>query len=356
MKNIHGANLFEISRKNNVEIDKIMDFSSNINPLSPSPKAFEFLKKNLSLIKTYPDPLYKNLKEAISKYSSCATDNIILGLGSTELLTNAINLINPKKALILSPSYSEYENELNKINAEIFFYTLKLENNFRIDLDEIINLINKNNIELFVFANPNNPTGSILKKDQIEEILKKTCAYIIVDETYIEFTDMKIFSSVGLIKNYNKIIISRGTSKFFGVPGLRLGYALNSQKDLLNKFTNKEILWQINICADLMGQVMFKDKEYIENAFSYIKEQREKLMSELENIPSLKAVNSSGNFILVKLKKGSVKSLVKKLRENLIIVRDCSDFKGLDESYFRFCILDKKSNEIFIEKLRDALK
>ena len=73
MKNIHGANLFEISRKNNVEIDKIMDFSSNINPLSPSPKAFEFLKKNLSLIKTYPDPLYKNLKEAISKYSSCAT-------------------------------------------------------------------------------------------------------------------------------------------------------------------------------------------------------------------------------------------------------------------------------------------
>ncbi len=353
LQNFHGANLFEIAQKNHVDINEIMDFSSNINPLSPSPRALKFLKENLDLIRTYPDPSYNNLKNSISSYVHCHKDHIILGLGATELLINFINIIDPKKSLILSPSYSEYENNLRNIGSQIYYYQLNFDNNFKISCDYIIDFINKNNIELFVFSNPNNPTGSILTNTEIKKILNKTKAYIIVDETYIEFTDMDIYSCTNLISSFDRLIVTRGTSKFFGIPGLRLGYSLNSNVEIIEKFKKNQVLWQINICADIMGQEMFKDKEYIERVFKYITDQRLKLTDEIKKINNLMPIESKGNFILVKVLKGTNKIIVEKLKKDLIFVRDCSNFKGLDDTYFRFCILDTKSNEIFIKKLKD---
>ncbi|WP_071026088.1 pyridoxal phosphate-dependent aminotransferase [Peptoniphilus raoultii] len=356
MENFHGANLFELARELDCKTEDIMDFSSNINPLSPSSKALEFLRENLSLIRTYPDPNYKDLKAAISSYAGGNFQNIILGLGSTEVLSNAIEIIRPKKSLLLSPCYSEYEKELKKARSEIFYYPLREKNNFAIDLNLLIDTINKENIDLFVFANPNNPTGSILLKDEIKSILEKTKSFVLTDETYVEFTDMNLYSAGDLTKSYENLLVTRGTSKFFGVPGLRLGYGLTSSKKLLEAFKNREILWQINICADLMGQKMFSDKEYIKKVYEFMKNERERIFEDLSEISSLKLFKSYGNFILVKIKGDfSAKDLREKLKKSRIIIRDLSNFKGLSEKYFRFCLLDKNSNQIFSQKLKELL-
>lgn len=352
--NSHGANVFEIAKNNGIEIKDIRDFSSNINPLGPSKKAIEELKDNLNLLSAYPDVDYLDLRQSISHYVNCNIDNIVLGLGSTEILKDVINFFAPKISMILSPCYSEYENELKKINSEIIEYNLEEKNDFKIDLENLIKVIREKNIEFIVFANPNNPTGTILKKDDIERILRETRAKILVDETYIEFTDMSIYSSTSLTKNYTNLAVVRGTSKFFALPGIRLGYGISSNMDLLNYFRDKEVLWQINSVAEICGKVMFSDVEYISHVFDFMTTRRDYIFREISKIKILKPYKSFGNFILIKILDGiNATKLRNRLLEDGLVLRDCKTFKNLDENYFRLCILDDEANDKLLNKLKE---
>lgn len=352
--NSHGANVFEIAKDEGIKIEDIKDFSSNINPLGPSKKALESLKDNLNLLSTYPDVDYLDLREAISTYASCKRENIVLGLGSTEILRDTIYYFAPKTAMILSPCYSEYERELRKISSHIFEYNLEEKNDFKINLDQLINTINEKNIDFLIFANPNNPTGTILKKSEIERVLRETEAKVLVDETYIEFTDMETYSSSSLTKSYDNLVVVRGTSKFFALPGIRLGYGLTSNEGLLKFFKDKEVLWQINSVAEICGKVMFSDEAYIKKVYDFIRTRRENFYEKLAGIEILRAYDSFGNFILVKILKGpNARILREKLMKKGLVVRNCESFKNLDESYFRFCILDDDANERLIENLKE---
>lgn len=351
--NSHGANIFEIAKNEGIEIKDIRDFSSNINPLGPSKKALDELKNNLNLLSSYPDVDYVDLKKSISTYADCKSENIVLGLGSTEILKDAINFFAPKISMILSPCYSEYERELKKISSKIIEYDLEEKNNFKINIDEIIKIINEKKVEFLIFANPNNPTGTILKSQEIEKILNETDTKILVDETYIEFTNRDVYSSTSLTKFYKNLIVVRGTSKFFALPGIRLGYALSSNEDLLKYFKEKEILWQINSVAEICGKVMFSDEEYIDEVYEFIKSRRDYFYKEISKIKNLKAFESYGNFILIKILKGiNSTSLREKLLVDGLVVRDCKSFKNLDNSYFRFCILDDDANEKLLKNLK----
>ena len=351
--NSHGANVFEIAKNEGIEIKDIKDFSSNINPLGPSEKALLELKNNLNLLSSYPDVEYIDLKKSISTYADCKIENIVLGLGSTEILKDAINFFAPKISMILSPCYSEYERELKKISSKIIEYNLEEKNNFKINLDEIIKIINEKKVEFLIFANPNNPTGTILKSQEIEKILNETDTKILVDETYVEFTDMKVYSSSKLIDFYENLFVVRGTSKFFALPGIRLGYGLSSNDKLLKFFKEKEILWQINSVAEICGKVMFSDKEYIEKVYNFIKTRREYFYEEVSKIKNLKVYESYGNFILVKILRGlNSKNLREKLMKKGLVIRDCQTFRNLDDSYFRFCLLDDDANKKLLENLK----
>ena len=352
--NSHGANIFEIAKNEGIEIKDIRDFSSNINPLGPSKKSLDELKNNLNLLSSYPDVDYVDLKKSISAYADCKSENIVLGLGSTEILKDAINFFAPKISMILSPCYSEYERELKKISSKIIEYNLEEKNNFKINLDEIIKTINEKKVEFLIFANPNNPTGTILKSKEIEKILNETAAKILVDETYIEFTNKDVYSSTSLTKNYKNLIVVRGTSKFFALPGIRLGYGISSNEELLNYFKEKEILWQINSVAEICGKVMFSDERYIDEVYEFIKSRRDYFYKEISKIKNLKVFESYGNFILIKILKDiNSTSLREKLLVDGLVVRDCKSFKNLDNSYFRICILDDDANEKLLKKLKE---
>ncbi|MCX0356296.1 aminotransferase class I/II-fold pyridoxal phosphate-dependent enzyme, partial [Clostridium perfringens] len=250
----------------------------------------------------YPDPKYKDLKESISQYCHCKKENIIVGSGATELISSFISVINPKKALLLSPSYSEYESELEKINCEITKFFSKEEDNFKIDVNKLIDSINSSKFDLVIICNPNNPTGFAFSKDEISLLLKNTSSIFMVDETYVEFTEPEIYSSTPLVDIFNNLFVIRGTSKFFSTPGIRLGYGLISNKEIKKSMVEKLDLWNINIFATTMGEIMFKDKEYILSNTSKLKEERDYLFRELSSIKDLKVYESYSNFILCKIR------------------------------------------------------
>lgn len=358
MKVNHGANLYDLSSQYGFSKEDIMDFSSNINPFGSSKLAKEYIVNNIDKVSVYPDPEYLELKTSISNYCNCSIDNILLGSGATELISSFIKTINPKKALILSPAYSEYEKELSKIECNITKYFSKKEYNFTINIDNLIEIINKDNYELIIICNPNNPTGFTFSKNEIEKILNNTNSFVMVDETYIEFTNTSIYSSTSLVDKYDNLFVIRGTSKFFSTPGIRLGYGLISNHKIKYEMNSNLDLWNINIFASMMGEVMFNDNKFIENTYSLMTKERDYLVNELSKFTDLKIYNSQGNFILCEIKSKSItaKEVREKLIPKRIIIRDCVSFDGLDEYFFRVCILKPEENKLLIDNLINIFK
>lgn len=351
----HGANLYDLSNKYGFSKEEFMDFSSNINPFGTSTRAKEYIINNIDIVSMYPDPNYTKLKKSISNYCKCLESNIILGSGATELISSFIKTIKPKNALLLSPAYSEYENELTKIKCNITKYFARYNNDFKIDVKELVKYTKEYSYDLIIICNPNNPTGFTFSSNEIKEILDSTSAFVMIDETYIEFTDTKKYSCTNLVDSYKNLFVIRGTSKFFSTPGLRLGYGLIGNEKIKNEINKQLDLWNINIIASTMGEIMFTDEYFINYCSEIILKERDYLISELNEINDLTVYESKGNFILCKIKSKSITASI--LREKLIskkiIIRDCSSFDGLDEYFFRVCILKPNENRLLIKSLRE---
>ncbi|MDD7363199.1 MAG: aminotransferase class I/II-fold pyridoxal phosphate-dependent enzyme [Peptoniphilus sp.] len=353
-KNSHGADLYDLEKKYHWSPDDILDFSSNINPLGPSPKALAFLREHVGAASRYPDPEYRKLKAAIADYVHARPEAIVLGSGTSQLIQAYIAHIHPKRALLNSPCYSEYERELDKVGAEIVEYKLDYRENFKIDVDRIIETIRTEDIELYVLTNPNNPTGSILTRVDIERILEETSASILVDETYIEFTDRGVYSAASLATQRDDLFVVRGTSKFFASPGIRLGYGIAKNPDILHALSDNLSMWGINIFAEMMGRVMFSDEAYKAKTYRLVQDEKEKMCAGLEAIDALKVFPSYGNFVLVKIRDRSrtAAELRHALLEKKMVIRDCTNFKNLDERFFRFCLLSEAANDALLKEIR----
>ncbi len=353
----HGANLYDLSNKYGFSKDEFLDFSSNINPFGTSTLAKEYVINNIDMVSVYPDVEYSALKKSISSYCKCNKNNIVLGSGATELISSSIHTMKPKKAILLSPAYSEYERELKKNNCEIIKYFSRDYNDFKIDPVDLVDFINEHESDLIIICNPNNPTGFTFSKHEIEVILNNTKAFVMVDETYVEFTNTNIYSCTPLVDNYDNLFVIRGTSKFFSTPGIRLGYGLIGNQLVKNKINENLDLWNINIIASTMGEIMFTDKNYIQHCVDVILKERDYLFNSLNEFLDLKVYESKGNFILCKIssKKITAKELREKLISKKIIIRDCESFDGLNEYYFRVCVLKPEDNRYLISSLKEIL-
>lgn len=358
MKPKHGANLFELSQKYGFNIEEIVDFSSNINPFGVSKKALEKLKNNLDKAAIYPDPDYIELKKIIANYLDTSNNQVLIASGVSSFIKSFISILNPKNSLIYSPTYSEYEKELSANNSKIHKYNLVKKENFNLDIDKLIEKINSENIELTFICNPNNPTGTIIEKEKIEKILKSINSILIVDETYVEFSDTDRFSSVNLATKYDNLVVMRSTSKFFSTPGIRLGYSVTNNEKILEIYNNKEeLIWGINIYAEIMGKEMFQDYEYQTKVRNFIEEERKNIYKELSDVKSLKLYKSYGNFILIEIVDKSITSdeLYDLLIQKKMAIRNCRNFENLNEYFFRICILSKENNEKLILGIRKIM-
>lgn len=347
----HGANLTQVSSNTGINEKKLIDFSSNITPFGLSLKAVEVLKEKIKDISIYPDSNYSKLKNSIAKYCNCKESDIILGNGATELISSTIKCVAPETALLISPIYSEYERELKQIGATIEKYYYREEDNFILNIEEFIKLVKEKKYDIIIICNPNNPTGQLLDIQQIKKILENYRGVLMIDETYIEFTDNG--SAISLIEKYNNLVIIRGTSKFFATPGLRLGYALISEGELSKKIKEIPNLWNINICACIMGEVMFIDDEFINTTKSKFKKNFKILYDGLKTIKDLKVFESKSNFILCKILSDNknCEELYNYLLKFGIIIRKADSFERLSNKFFRVCILEEDSIRLLLKKL-----
>ncbi len=357
----HGSDLELIEKTYGIKKEDITSFSANVNPLGISPLLRETLANKIDAITSYPDREYTALRRAISQYTDADFNSIIVGNGSTELISLMIKIKKPKKALIIGPTYSEYEREISLGGGTSLYYTLKEENDFILDIGDLKSQLNSD-VDLLVMCNPNNPTSSSITRKDIRKILdicKENDIFVMIDETYVEFTpNYSCINCIPLTTYYNNLIILRGVSKFFAAPGLRLGYAVCGNPDLMKEIEKKKNPWTINSLAAIAGEIMFSDKEYIANTLELISSERSSICDRLSKLDNIKFYPPSANFVLVKLLKEEITStdiFEAAIRKGLM-VRDCSTFPFLDNHYFRFCFMTPEKNDELLSVIKSMVE
>lgn len=361
-EHFHGSDLEKIEKYFGIPKEKITGFGANVNPLGISPKMRAGLAEKIDVITTYPDPEYTELRGHIAGYAGCRPEQVMVGNGCTELISLFIQAIHPSQALVVSPTYSEYEREILLAGGNIRYYALQEKQDFQLDVEDFCRELT-DDLQLCVICNPNNPTSTAITPEEMRRIL--TCCrehdiFVMIDETYAEFAPEKVsISSTGLLKEFDNFAILRGISKFFAAPGLRLGYAMTSNLPLLEEIKEKKNPWTINSLADVAGALMFNDWDYIEKTRHLIASERERIYQELRTWKNIKVYKPYANFILVRILKEGVTSydiFVHAIRRGLML-RDCSTFPGLeDETFFRFCFMMPEKNTELLECLKEILE
>ena len=356
----HGSDLEKIEKVFGIKKENIVSYSANVNPLGISHKLREVLSQHLDAITRYPDREYTKLRQCIANYTGAQMENIIMGNGSTELISLFIQTNHPKKAMILGPTYSEYERDINLGGGTCIYFPLKEENNFQMDVNALCHQLD-DNLDLLVLCNPNNPTSSAITRKEMRRILDACMEhgiFVMVDETYVEFApDEKNVTSVSLTNYYSNLIILRGTSKFFASPGLRLGYAITGNRDVAKEINTRKDPWTINSLAEIAGQIMFQDQDYIREKKELITSERARLYQELSSWDTVRVYEPQANFILMKILKEGVDAEI--LFEHCIrkgmMIRNCSTFPFLDSQFIRFCIMSPEDNDRLMDAFRELL-
>lgn len=357
----HGSDLEKIEKLYHIKKENIISFSANVNPLGLSELLLESLKDHLEVITSYPDREYTMLRKAIGTYCHTDYENIIVGNGSTELISAVIRQKEFKTACLISPSYSEYEREITLGGGTCFYFQLVPENNFELHTEKLFSFLIEKEIKLLVLCNPNNPTSTALEGNALYAVLDfchKNNIFVMIDETYVEFTEKyDSVTAVPYLSRFDNFIILRGISKFFASPGLRLGYGLTSNRTLIKNINDAKNPWTINSLAEYAGKVLFTDETYIRRTKELIFSERKRVCGILQTIPGLKVYEPAANFVLVEIKKENRDADIlfdAAIRRSLMI-RNCSSFHGLDNHFFRFCFMKPADNDLLLACMKEVM-
>jgi threonine-phosphate decarboxylase len=351
--NFHGGNVHKYSKK-------VLDFSSNINPLGVPESFKRGLVDHIEEFTKYPDINYTALRKSIGEYLGMSEiDDIIVGNGAVELLYKAIQQSDKKKLIGLKPTFSEYSKAALQQGMEYCGLDVFEEEYKSIDINKIINAACRESA--VVICNPNNPTGTLIEKEQLLLLakgLQGKNSLLILDEAFMEFTaDYPHHSMLDQLDHFENLIVVKAATKFFGMPGIRLGYAMSRNRELLSRIKESMEPWNVNTAAVIAGCTVLKDLDYISKTRSWIKSEREYMLQSLRQIEGIKVYSTAANFTLIKLLRQNMDAwqLNERLLEKDILIRTPDGFEGLNGQFARLAIKDRASNMILIEELAEIV-
>lgn len=344
----HGGNIHKILRespKNNT----ILDFSANINPLGPPDWLRPLISSQLESLQHYPDPENTKFLEAISAYTKIDRQCIVIGNGTTELLYAYLRSLSCRRAIIPVPSYVDYVRAAEVAGVSVEYFQLLEEEDFVLDLKSLSKLIQPQ--DLIIIASPNNPTGKTVNRDELLACIKDYPeSFFLIDEAFLEFVD----DAKTLGSEASNILTLNSMTKFYGVPGLRIGYGLVSAP-LAERIKENLPPWTVNSLAQAVGTKSLQDGLYQQTTREVCRTLRKELSSKLQQINQLKVYSSQANYLFIKIiEDGDLTRLAEHCLTNGIMIRRCDNYKGLDEasSFFRVAVRTKLENGRLVEVLQ----
>jgi threonine-phosphate decarboxylase len=350
----HGGNSRAIAEASGTDPDRIIDFSASINPLSPPGCVSQLLLETPRLLQQYPDPHCSIITERISKITGVPKDWIRVTNGSTEMIYLLPHLFDKKQEIaILDPCFSEYEKSFMAFGIQTHSIPLNATQGFQVDPISLFSRLDTiRQLGAIVLGNPASPTGKLYGEFLIP--LQKYCEerniVLIVDEAFIDFTSTEN-SAWNLVKNKSNLILIRSLTKFYSIPGLRVGYGiLHPEKN--RQIAPRQYPWSVNALAQTVGAEVLIDKEFQEKTRSWTHNERSFMFETLNLISAIEVFPSSANFLLFRIRDNSEPiGLYQYLLSQSLLIRNCGNFKGLDESFFRISLKSRQENQ----KLADSI-
>jgi len=384
----HGGNIYRAAKELGISESEIIDFSASINPLGVSERVKEAIKKDLDNLVNYPDSECRALRERIAEHHGIDPETIICGNGSTELIYLIPGALKPEKVLIPAPTFSEYERAVSRAQntepacrtgrhiTQIKHLLLNKKDGFIINVVEFISAIEemtkktedrRQNIErnncndslcsglrapgsekMAFLCNPNNPTGHLLTRPEVLEIAeaaKRRECLLLVDEAFIDFVPDE--SVIRDVQDNPYLIVLRSMTKFFALTGLRIGYGV-FHKDLIGKIKEFKEPWTVNSLAQKAAITALDDSEYEKETFSMMEKEKEFIENGFLEL-GIEFFPSSVNYYILKTE--NAERIASDLWKTGVLVRACSNFRGLDSSCIRVAVKSRKDNEKLLKEL-----
>ena len=350
--NPHGGDVFAAARTLGARVEELIDFSANINPSGFPEGVREAIIEALPLLRHYPDPRCVELVEAIARQKGLTRDQVLVGNGSTELIYLVARSLKPRKAMIVAPAFCEYERALELAGAETVFHLTFESTDFTLTKPPLTD-----GCQLVFLANPGNPSGTVMAPDillNVLETFESRGIWTILDEAFIDFVDEA--SMTAHLKQFPHLVILRSFTKFYGLPGLRLGCVLADEK-VIDRFLREAEPWSVNVMAQAAGLVCFKDSDYAKKTRALVDRERARLIAELSRIEGLKVFPGRANYLLVKISQpGWTASRLKDaMTRHNILIRDAGNFQGLDERFFRVAVRLPEENKKLVQAAKICL-
>ena len=357
---LHGGNLAWAAALAGCSPDAILDFSASINPLGPPESAIAAIQLHLQHLKAYPDPDYHTLRASLSEVHQVPSEWILPGNGSAELLTWACwDLSELDRTFLVTPAFGDYWRALKAFNAKVqkcpllspeeTFLSLESEN-WEKEIRSALKTDNSGIGRGLLLNNPHNPTGKLFSKETILPYLEKL-ALVVVDEAFMDFLPPQEEQSlIPLVEEFPNLVILRSLTKFYSLPGLRLGYAI-AHPERLRRWQQRRDPWPVNALAAAAGVALIKDGVFQQQTWDWLKSARASLFQGLAEIPGLRPYPSAANFLLVQSASPSSSVQESLLKHSQILIRDCLSFPELGDSYFRVAVRSPADNQRLIAGL-----
>ncbi|MDD3251021.1 MAG: histidinol-phosphate transaminase [Lachnospiraceae bacterium] len=342
------------------------DFSVNLNPFGMPEAVKDALRASVEHWDRYPDSECAALRDALARHHQIRSEEILCGNGAADLIFQLVQTLRPRRALLAVPTFSEYGQALQGVGCEIRQYLLREEEGFHVPMDELIGCLTQDT-ELVFFCNPNNPTGIPVRNSELEKLAdacRSTGTLLVLDECFGAFLEEpEQYSMLGTIEKYPNMLILKAFTKSYAMAGVRLGYAVCANTQLLAQMRRLRQPWSVSVPAQEAGIAALKQTSYLQQTRALLKEQRPNLTCGLKRL-GLTVYDSEANYVLFQVpwergvtagNSGEKKSLYEGCREQKLLIRDCSNYAGLGPGFYRVCIRTPEENRYLLEQFKQII-
>ncbi len=346
MEYLHGGDIYTYAEAHGGQLP--IDLSASINPNGPPEPVRQAMYEAVLRCTDYPDPFCRAARRAIGERMGVSPDYVYCGNGASDVLDRLALALKPKRALLTAPTFSEYERSLS--GCDLRFHMLRPEEGFAVT-ETILPAIS-NDTEAVYLCNPNNPTGKTINPGLMKEILRR-CererCWLIVDECFIDFlTDCDSHSLTGSLGQYDRLVILRSYTKMYAVPGIRFGWLMTANLPLIQALYRAGHPWNVSVISQACAEAAAKEEAFAWKAARQIAEERVFLKDKLQCTGCF-VFPGEANFLLFRFRDTD---LADKLARHGILIRDCSNYRGLCPGYYRTAVKRRADSLSLIRALR----
>lgn len=359
----HGGDVYAAARELGRDLHQLLDFSASINPLGPSPAALRTMRAAEVLLSHYPDPACWALRQSLARHWHRPAEEFLVGNGSTELIHLLPRTLAIRHLLLIGPTFSEYAEAMTRAGGQVTMLMADRANGYRLRLELVLAALQKRRrpasgaspIDAVLLCNPNSPTGRACDAGAVRTLARLVARrglWCIVDESFAEYADHASILSEPLPP---RTVVLRSFTKFYGLPGLRAGYAV-AKPGVIAQIATQQPPWSVNMLAQQTALAALQDARHAGRSLRFMERERARVQKALTRLPGCTVFPSAVNFLLMELPVGQkATAVVAVLRRQGLLIRDCSQVPGLNGRSVRIAVRSRADNDRLLRALSSLL-